>query len=549
MQGLYKAPKLFSKHSRLFIDSRRDLRPLKQNCSANLERIESNNHFFCYTSGRWLYNEPLQLKKRYVKFNVSALQQIAGRIASSRCVEMKKIPEGLYNKVFSLKMENGREILARIPNPNAGHPQRVVASEVATLDFLRNVLDIPVPRVLSWSSLSQDNPVGAEYIFMERVKGRQLSEVWGTMSEAQHFSLVKSLVEIEQKLVNVKFPLHGSLYYKSTVDIVEPAKKATSDFIIGPITQRSFWEDEKGELDIDRGPWGTAQEYLSSITNREIAVIESLGPSISSNMSILLGKTKQSRDEHVHLLKQFLRVLPHILPPQETLRPALLHHDLHSDNIFVDFSDPTKISSIIDWQGVYAAPLFLQARFPSIFDCDDPYPWGAVQPKLPKDFDTLLQSEKELAEDTLVRLRLKKFYELASRKFNQPLVMAMDVMRNDDDPTTFIFHIIGQSSQDGLLPLKELLIQIYEKWDQIMERRGLAIPCPISFTEDEIDKSRQQVKEWADAYGEFDSLRTNIVGKDGWVSHEEYDEALRRWDNNRATLELLQERLDKLLLQ
>jgi hypothetical protein len=140
MQGLYKASKLFSEQSRLLMDSRRDLRPLKQNCSANLERIESNNHFFCYTSGRWLYNEPLQLKKRYVRFNVPALQQIAGRIASSRCVEMTKIPEGLYNKVFSLRMENGREILARIPNPNAGHPQRVVASEVATLDFVRNAV-------------------------------------------------------------------------------------------------------------------------------------------------------------------------------------------------------------------------------------------------------------------------------------------------------------------------------------------------------------------------------------------------------------------------
>jgi hypothetical protein len=92
---------------------------------------------------------------------------------------MTKIPEGLYNKMFFLKMENGREVLGRIPNPNAGHPQLVVASEVATLDFvseipllllfsplalsplgwadfrcsnhmqLHNVLDIPVLRVLS----------------------------------------------------------------------------------------------------------------------------------------------------------------------------------------------------------------------------------------------------------------------------------------------------------------------------------------------------------------------------------------------------------------
>ncbi len=76
------------------------------------------------------------MAKRYVKFNVQALQQIASQALRSRCVELRKLPEGLYNKVLSLRMENGKEILARIPNPNAGHPHYVVASEVATLDFV-----------------------------------------------------------------------------------------------------------------------------------------------------------------------------------------------------------------------------------------------------------------------------------------------------------------------------------------------------------------------------------------------------------------------------
>lgn len=45
--------------------------------------------------------------------------------------------EGPYNKVFLLMMENGEEILARIPHFNAGNLRYVVASEVATLDFVR----------------------------------------------------------------------------------------------------------------------------------------------------------------------------------------------------------------------------------------------------------------------------------------------------------------------------------------------------------------------------------------------------------------------------
>lgn len=38
------------------------------------------------------------------------------------------------------------------------------------MDFLRAVLELPVPEVLAYSKTS-DNPVGAEYILMERLEG------------------------------------------------------------------------------------------------------------------------------------------------------------------------------------------------------------------------------------------------------------------------------------------------------------------------------------------------------------------------------------------
>lgn len=81
------------------------------------------------------------------------------------------------------------------------------------------------------------------------------------MSEAERFGLVKNLVGIVQKLASSRFAVHGSLYYKDTyphsttfVDPVEVERRNTSNFVIGPTTQRSFREDEKQELDIDRGP-------------------------------------------------------------------------------------------------------------------------------------------------------------------------------------------------------------------------------------------------------------------------------------------------------
>lgn len=47
-----------------------------------------------------------------------------------------KFQEGEYNKVFLLILDNGAEIIARIPNPNAGPSHYTTASEVATMDFV-----------------------------------------------------------------------------------------------------------------------------------------------------------------------------------------------------------------------------------------------------------------------------------------------------------------------------------------------------------------------------------------------------------------------------
>ena len=121
------------------MSKKKNLHSFQEVRSPIIRPVDTNSHYFNYTSGRWLIDEAHQLKKRYTNFNIPALQHTAGQLMGSRCIQMNKLPEGLFNKVFSLRMENGKEILARIPNPNAGHPHYVVASEVATLDFVRGI--------------------------------------------------------------------------------------------------------------------------------------------------------------------------------------------------------------------------------------------------------------------------------------------------------------------------------------------------------------------------------------------------------------------------
>lgn len=251
-------------------------------------------------------------------------------------------------------------------------------------------------------------------------------------------------------------------------------------------------------------------------------------------------------ETHIRLLDQYLCVLPYILPRVTgSDRPVLWHHDLHPQNIFVDDRDPTKITGILDWQAVWAAPLFMQAKFPSVPDGNGSYIWGSDEPKLPKNFVRLSVSKKRLASHRLEE-RLQQCYERASRKLNPSVSKALDAMRHNDDPVTYIFAIIGRTVVDGPIPLKELLIQIYEQWDWIVKRQGMNVPCPISFTNEEIQEARQQAQAWAATFNEYDGVRAQIGGKDGWVSHEEYDKAMVQFNAHKETLEDLRERLDSL---
>ncbi|KNG89207.1 hypothetical protein ANOM_002539 [Aspergillus nomiae NRRL 13137] len=119
----------------------------------------------------------------------------ADSVGAARCISIKKYPDGMFNKAFLMSMDNGREVIAKVPNPTAGVPHFTTASEVATMDFARKILDTPAPRVYAWNSQARSHPIGAEFIIMEKIEGVPLSQVWSTMT-------------LPQKLQH-----YGSLYY------------------------------------------------------------------------------------------------------------------------------------------------------------------------------------------------------------------------------------------------------------------------------------------------------------------------------------------------
>ena len=101
----------------------------------------------------------------------------ANSVGAEECIRMIKLPEGLFNRVFLMSLNNGEDVIARIPTSVAGPAHWNTASEVATMKLM-DALGIPVPKVLTWSSRG-DNQVGTEYIIMEKAKGIPLATCVG----------------------------------------------------------------------------------------------------------------------------------------------------------------------------------------------------------------------------------------------------------------------------------------------------------------------------------------------------------------------------------
>lgn len=123
-------------HARAFLNPTTCLRHAPVSHSMDTPDTED---FFRYTSGRWLWNEAARLDEGYKRFNIAELKRAAAKaIGAHSCSRMTKLAEGGFKKVFKLVMDNNYVVIARIPNPNIGRADRVIASEVATMEFVRS---------------------------------------------------------------------------------------------------------------------------------------------------------------------------------------------------------------------------------------------------------------------------------------------------------------------------------------------------------------------------------------------------------------------------
>ncbi|RMZ84963.1 hypothetical protein DV738_g299, partial [Chaetothyriales sp. CBS 135597] len=463
--------------------------------------------------------------------DVTELAKAAAEAAGSNsCIDITKLPEGNFSKVFLMVMDDGKEIIAKLPNPNAGRAHLTTASEVATMDFVRNVLKVPAPKVYAWNS-SCANPVGAEYILMERVSGIELDKVWDGMSGKEKFEVVQQLAQYDAAFATSNLPMYGSLYYASDVpgarpsQIIQGRQRATQLFAIGPTTNRAYFDDRRGEVDLDLGPWSTFDEYIRSRTERELNCISRFNQ-FPRQQGFFSGPGQYTPTAAAksRVLNLFSKAVPLLTPKDAALmKPALWHPDLHTENIFVDPENPTKIVSIIDWQAVNIAPLFLQARHPSLIEFDGPITKGFEPVNLPDNFESLSPEKQLDAKKLRAAQSLYKLYEVCLLQKQKCPEIFKSLKFRDSLPGQ-IFALAGSIFSDGEPVLMGMLIRMHDEWVNTL---GDPSSSPLgAITADDRRKQEEDERLWSqgvELLADFMAQVGAYQGWDGWVNHNNYE--------------------------
>ncbi|KAL3443689.1 hypothetical protein BJX65DRAFT_320472 [Aspergillus insuetus] len=208
--------------------------------------------------------------------------------------------QGVHGLSFILRAQNGREVIARIPTPIAGPPHYTTSSEVATMDFLRTVLKLPVPGILGYSATS-GSPVGVKHVMSQ-------------------------IAEIERKIFDFCFPAYGSLYYKRDLD----------DETQIPVVDLGsfFWYGERSKMEIDLGSCMSSHlshsvGSLTSAARREMAVIQQHAKPQPRQTFLLPTNFDIHSSEHISLLSHIIDWQDAVIFPRlmQAGYPVFCEHD------------------------------------------------------------------------------------------------------------------------------------------------------------------------------------------------------------------------------
>ncbi|KAI0762003.1 hypothetical protein BD413DRAFT_606945 [Trametes elegans] len=474
---------------------------------------ERDSDLLEYIPGRCIANDKLRHAERRREFNVDGLRRLSAepvRRSPDDIESIRKLADGGFNRVLLIAMRDGFRMIARIPYPATAPKYFSVASEMATLAFLRLSSGPQTLKVYVYSP-PPDNAAGTEYSFMQYIEGRSLATALADLDAGNNVFILRQLAQLESQMVSIAFPAGGSLYY--TEDLARVTGGASSlrtwpgvtledkRFCVSPETNLPLWYGRRSQLDVGRGP-------LSPFTQMPK---QPLIKGAEKERAYLQREPYQYQEQQpsnrIDKLDRYPRVAPSLTFRDSTVDHfCVLHTALQPSNDIVSWSPDSNSYIIVglgDWQHTSILPLSLQAGISQQLQIYDDASWQPMTPPSESLPQTLDDSDKT---------QRRRKVELYRRRLLHHFMVRRRLFRYARAPWE------GQT-----LDLKVALIQATENWE-MLAREG--VPCPFAFYPDDVCETLKMDAVQRRADESLEVVRGMIgVGPEDWVPAEHYEEA------------------------
>ncbi|KAF9000104.1 hypothetical protein BDQ17DRAFT_1543368 [Cyathus striatus] len=463
---------------------------------------------FKRTSNRWLINGRDELQQRNLKFDISALKQVAVNAVdgATSVVNFCELNDGRFNKMFSVTMDNGQSVVARLPYHNImGRIEKTVESEVATMEFARTRLELPIPRVLRWCSRPEATNVSSAYIIMEEVKGSPVVEVWGNLSLHQKCEIMDEVIKMKRKMASFTFPGYGSIYFHKAIE--DHCIPIDDTYVLGPGVSLSLNYQHRDKINVSRGPWTSTEKYLRTFVKAEKHWIKE-----HARPELLYGfqhypDVVRDPAAHIELLERIEKLIPHITMERlpNLTRPILWHPEFSAADIMISddalAGTTSQIVPLLNWQHCMVGPLYLQATPDEIYlDSFKPQPdtssldFNYYDMKLMGHYFERFSAEEELANC---------YYVMS----NKTARLVQDIVHG----TFELWNGKFMTTRNAMLEFEEVITE-----------DGTSFPSPTSL--EERSRYREEYKVWSELQRHYEFLCHEIgVNTNGQVIAEDYE--------------------------
>ena len=347
------------------------------------------------------------------------------------------LAEGTWHKVYTVTTTSSKTneftcYVFRVALPV--DPYYKTDSEVATTELVRHSTNIPVPAIYAYDS-STKNKLGLEWMLMERVVGKPLTELWPDMSDDSTLLVTKRVVDWAKQLSTIMRDKVGGIYMRYTEKSIE--------FYVGRCVHQLLHRDSRLSYNVNRGPFESLHDFYDTTlalieyeTNDlkgrlALEIVAGLNEPLDLAPHSTLQVTANGVSQHLTAeerlyaradkddeddFRRWLQVDPDY--PRSTLRDLvvklrsnlqdlcgsagdssgkletlLAHKDVSSDNIFLDETG-TPVA-LLDWENIQLEPPVLLCQFPEyLLSNDMSYVPQRIEKPDPSRFDTIEEAEE-----------------------------------------------------------------------------------------------------------------------------------------------------------